>query len=406
MGVRLEATNNLKGLIKDYYDDLFRAAAEGRPTAWLNVGIPCELFYGMDIFPFYPENYGAACGAMKLTPQLSAVAEARGYSGDLCGYVRAALGSILSGEGPYGPLPRPTVQVDAMNSCIMLMVWWRAVEREWSVPTFVLDTPLVREVSDGINLTYVRSELDRMITWVEEQTGRSMDRDRLRDIVRLSNEGKALWSDILELRRARPCPITAADIFTHMFPMVSLRGTQPYVDHLRGLRDEVKDRVDRGFAAVANERYRLLWDNLPLWYDLKLFDELAEQGANFVIDTYTQAWGPRYMGPIDPDEPLRDFAASIGAGFLNVQIGKRYDLLAELVDLYEVDGIVFHSDRSCKPFSLVQPELKRLLQERKGVPSLLLEADHNDQRLYDRQRAMGQLQSFLEMLEGRQVAAG
>ncbi len=107
MGVRLEATNNLKGLIKGYYDDLFRAAAEGRPTAWLNVGIPCELFYAMDIFPFYPENYGAACGAMKLTPQLSAVAEARGYSGDLCGYVRAALGSILSGEGPYGPCPGP-----------------------------------------------------------------------------------------------------------------------------------------------------------------------------------------------------------------------------------------------------------------------------------------------------------
>jgi benzoyl-CoA reductase/2-hydroxyglutaryl-CoA dehydratase subunit BcrC/BadD/HgdB len=91
----------------------------------------------------------------------------------------------------------------------------------------------------------------------------------------------------------------------------------------------------------------------------------------------------------------------MGAGFLNVQIDRRYDLLADLVDQYEVDGVVFHSDRSCKPFSLVQVELKRLLQDRLSVPGLILEGDHNDQRLFDRERGMKQLLSFLEILEDR-----
>src|SRR5660398_182202 len=130
-------------------------------------------------------------------------------------------------------------------------------------------------------------------------------------------------------------------------------GTPEFVEHLRLLRDEVKDRVERGFAAVPEERYRLLWDNLPPWYDLRLFSDLAKQGANFVIDTYTQAWGPRYMGEIDTVDPLRSLAGYMGSGFLNVQVEKRYELLEELVDLYDVDGVVFHSDRSCKPFSLV-----------------------------------------------------
>jgi benzoyl-CoA reductase/2-hydroxyglutaryl-CoA dehydratase subunit BcrC/BadD/HgdB len=405
VSARLEATNSLKSLIKWYYDDLFKTAEEGRPSAWLNVGMPCEFFYAMDIFPFYPENYGAACGAMKLTPQLSAVAEARGFSADLCSYVRATLGSIFSGEGPYGPLPRPTVQVSAMNSCIMIMIWWRAVEREWDVPTLVIDTPLVRETADGINLDYVESELRRGLAWVEEKTGRRLELDRLREVVVSSNEGKALWAEVLELRRARPCPITAADIFTHMFPMVALRGTPRYVEHLRALRDEVKQRVDEGFAAVPDERYRLLWDNLPPWFDLRLFSDMAERGANFVIDTYTQAWGPRYMGPVDLDDPIRSFAAHMGAGFLNVQIGRRYDLLAELVDLYGVDGIVFHSDRSCKPFSLVQVQLRKMLQERKGVPGLILEGDHNDPQLMDRTRSVGQLETFLEIIDGRRRGA-
>src|SRR5660398_260514 len=210
MSARLEATENLESLIKKYYNDLYGAEKEGIPTAWLNVGVPCQIFYAMDMFPFYPENYAAAAGSMKLTPQLSAVAEARGFSADLCSYVRTALGTVIAGEGAYGPLPRPTVQVSAMNSCIMIMIWWRAVEREWDVPTFVVDTPLVEKESTGINLDYVNSEVRTM---------------------------------------------------------VALRGTPEFVEHLRLLRDEVKDRVERGFAAVPEERYRLLWDNLPPWYD-------------------------------------------------------------------------------------------------------------------------------------------
>jgi benzoyl-CoA reductase/2-hydroxyglutaryl-CoA dehydratase subunit BcrC/BadD/HgdB len=355
----------------------------------------------MDVFPFYPENYGAACGALKITPKLSAVSEAHGFSADLCSYVRATLGTVFSGEGPYGALPRPTLQVSAMNSCIMIMVWWRAVQRHWGVPTFVVDTPLVREQSEGINLDYVEAELRRMVSWVEDHLDRTLEIDRLREVVRLSNEGKDLWSEVLDLRRAKPCPITAADIFTHMFPMVALRGTPQYVAHLRALRDEVKQRVDEGFAAVEGERFRLLWDNLPPWFDLKLFGDLALKGANFVIDTYTQAWGPRFMGPVDEADPVRSFAAYMGTGFLNVQIGRRYDLLAELVDLYDVDGVVFHSDRSCKPFSLVQVELRRRLQDEIGVPGLLLEGDHNDQTLLDRTRALSQLESFLELIDSR-----
>ena len=184
-----------------------------------------------------------------------------------------------------------------MNSCIMIMIWWRAVAREWQVPTLVLDTPLVREDLHGINLDYVESELRRMIPWIEEHTGRRFELDRLREIVRLSNEGKALWAEMLDLRRAHPCPVTAADIFTHMFPMVALRGTPQYVAHLRGLRDEVKQRVDEGFAAVPGERYRLLWDNLPPWFDLKLFDELAAEGGELRHRHVHSGLGPPLHGP-------------------------------------------------------------------------------------------------------------
>ncbi len=403
MGKRLKATESLKKLIKNYYDEFFQYARSGKPVAWLNVGVPCEIFYAMDVFPFYPENYGAMCGAQKVTPELSQIAEYEGFTNDICSYARANIGSLIAKKGPVGEIPIPTIQVETTNSCIMIMTWWRAVEKLYNVPTFVIDAPLVKFESEGHHLDYMESELKRMISFVEEKTGKTFDEEKFHEIVKLSNEGKRLWAEILELRANVPCPMNAGDIFTHMFPMVALRGTPQYVEHLKFLRDELYERIQNKEFPVPDEKVRLLWDNLPIWFDLRLFDELEQYGIIFVIDTYTQAWGPRFMGIVDETNPIRSFGYYLGSGFLNVQIERRWKLMEELIKQYKVDGVVFHSDRSCKPYSLVQPELSKMIREKLNVPTIIIESDHNDQSGYDRNRIIEKMKDFAEMIiSGRQ----
>lgn len=401
MGKRLKATESLKRLIKNYYDEFFEVSKSGKPVAWLNVGVPCEIFYAMDVFPFYPENYGAMCGAQRITPDLSKIAECEGFTQDLCSYARANIGAMIAKKGPMGELPLPTIQVETTNSCVMIMTWWRSVERLFNIPTYTIDAPQVKYESDDFHLDYMEEELKRMIVFVEEKTGKKFDYDRFLEITKISNEGKRLWGEILELRAHVPCPMNAGDIFTHMFPMVALRGTKEYLEHLKFLRDELKERIDNNDFPVPDEKVRLLWDNLPIWYDLRLFDELEKYGAIFVIDTYTQAWGPRFMGIVDESNPIRSYGYYVGSGFLNVQIERRYDLLKELINQYKVDGVVMHSDRSCKPYSLVQPELAKKTRDELGVPSFLLEADHNDQLGYDREKVLERLKAFIEMIKAK-----
>jgi benzoyl-CoA reductase/2-hydroxyglutaryl-CoA dehydratase subunit BcrC/BadD/HgdB len=403
MGKRLRATESLKRLIKNYYDEFFQASLSGKPVAWLNVGVPCEIFYAMEVFPFYPENYGAMCGAQKVTPELSQIAEYEGFTNDICSYARANIGSLIAKKGPVGELPLPTIQVETTNSCIMIMTWWRAIEKLYNIPTFVIDAPLVKFESEGYHLDYMESELKRMINFVEEKTGKKFDEEKFHEIVKISNEGKRLWAEILELRANVPCPMNAGDIFTHMFPMVALRGTPQYVEHLKFLRDELYERIQNKDFPVSDEKVRLLWDNLPIWFDLRLFDELEQYGIIFVIDTYTQAWGPRFMGIVDESNPIRSFGYYLGSGFLNVQIERRYKLMEELIKQYKVDGVVFHSDRSCKPYSLVQPELSKLIREKLNVPTLIIESDHNDQSGYNRNSVIERMKDFAQMIiSGRQ----
>jgi benzoyl-CoA reductase/2-hydroxyglutaryl-CoA dehydratase subunit BcrC/BadD/HgdB len=60
---------------------------------------------------------------------------------------------------------------------------------------------------------------------------------------------------------------------------------------------------------------------------------------------------------------------------------------------------VLHSDRSCKPYSIGQVDLKERLAAETGIRVLLLEADHSDPRAWSREQADNRLTAFMESFE-------
>ena len=80
----------------------------------------------------------------------------------------------------------------------------------------------------------------------------------------------------------------AFDAFFTLRLIVTLSGTQEVVDYYTALLATMKDRVARGIGAVPNEKYRLLWDNIPIWHRMKwLSEKFASHNACLVADTYT-----------------------------------------------------------------------------------------------------------------------
>ena len=85
--------------------------------------------------------------------------------------------------------------------------------------------------------------------------------------------------------------------------------------------------------------------------------------------------------------------------FLNQDVEARAQEMVRLVEDYRVDGVVMHHNRSCKPYSGVQPVLARLLAER-GIPVLMVEADMADPRQYGEENTRNRVEAFLEQLSG------
>jgi benzoyl-CoA reductase/2-hydroxyglutaryl-CoA dehydratase subunit BcrC/BadD/HgdB len=395
---KLHTAAELNGLMEGHYRQvkLFRF---GKPLAWVTSGTPVEILRAMDILPVYPENYGALCGARGDGASMCQFMEARGYAADLCAYAKESLATILDPkEAPLGGLPRPDLLVCCTNICNTVLKWYEAVARHYGTPLFVLDAPYIHEdegPAPQVALDYVRGQVEDLIAWLEERTHRTLKLEKLRQAAALSSETTRLWREIRELCKARPSPLNAPDLFVNMAPVVTLRGTKEAVDFYRKLKAEVEERVAQGVGAIPHERYRLLWDNIAIWPKLYRFYSLfVDQDACFVVDTYTGGWAMT----MDGGDLLTAIARTYTEVFLNQSLRFRAARMTEMVRDFGVDGFVMHSNRSCKPYSLGQYDIRRIVSEATGVPGLVIEADHCDARAYSEEAIKNRVQAFMETL--------
>jgi len=396
-GPPLEANRKLRELLNEHY--LVGRYADGAvPVAWVTSGFPVELLRPFGFHVVYPENHGALCSARRLVPELAEVAERAGYSRDLCGYARGDIGAVLSGKTPVGRLPKPDLLACCTNICQTVLYWYRALAAQLDVPLVVIDTPYVYGESTPHQLGYVQAQLEELVQTAAQVSGRGVERVQLEQSLELGRQGSLLWGECLQRGQHRPSPWTAFDGFFHMAPVVALRGTEACNRYYRMLRDELDDRIQRGIGGIVDERHRLLWDNLPIWYQVRaLATTFAEAGCNFVCATYTNAWAES-AHHIDPARPFESAARAYSEIILNRDLPHRLRGMRDLARAYACDGVVLHSDRSCKPYSIGQIDLKRRLSEELGVPVVIIDADHADPRVFSAEQTDTRIQAFIEAL--------
>jgi benzoyl-CoA reductase/2-hydroxyglutaryl-CoA dehydratase subunit BcrC/BadD/HgdB len=395
---RLQSLKEINSVMTRYYVQR-KALARVRPLAYVTSGAPVEILEAMGVLTLYPENYGALCGARRASVELCQVAETAGYPADLCSYARGHIGAVMQPrEAPLSGLPRPDLLVCCTNICGTVQKWYEALAALYDVPLFTLDVPFQRTAPPEPHLiAYVTDQMREFVEWLEAHTGRRLKPRKFRSVLGLSREAVGLWQEILAFGKHTPSPVNAPDLFVAMVPVVALRGTRQAVACYRRLKAELEERVAQGVSAVLNEQYRLLWDNIAIWYRLyRFFRPFMDAGACFVADTYTNAW----TVDLDLDEPFTGLAHAYTGVFINIDLQTRVQTITDLAQRFQVDGTVMHANRSCKPFSITQSDVRDALRDELDLPVLVLEADMCDARLYNEGAIRERVAAFLETLEG------
>jgi benzoyl-CoA reductase/2-hydroxyglutaryl-CoA dehydratase subunit BcrC/BadD/HgdB len=395
------STGKMKEVMGKYFVELCGANKQGRKVAWCTSVGPAELLRALGFDVYFPENHGAMLGATRMATDLIPLANARGFSPDICSYLTSDIGSYLKGESPLqkmklsGP-PKADVLVYNTNQCRDVKDWFQFYARQWDVPCVGIHTPrAIGQVNASI-VADVARQTEALVAPLEQVVGAKLDMDRLREVIVLSKRCTELWKAVLDTAATRPSPLTFFDATIQMGPAVVLRGTRDAVDYYEALLAELKARVAGGVAAIQGERFRVYWEGMPIWGRLKaLSEQFLALRTCVVASTYCNSW---VFEDLDPSDPFAGMARAYSSIFICRSKDYKERHIERMVGEFGVDGILYHDAKTCPNNSNNRYEMPRRLQERLKKPYVVVHGDLNDLRLCSDEQTRTNIEAFVEQL--------
>ena len=345
---------------------------------------PAEILTAMDIHWYFHVQQLFASGGTGESPHLAEDLEAMddiGLPSDCCTLLRLALYYQVAGFYPI-----PNAYLALTEPCDGTSGWHAAFTHhpDWrDVPVFAPDPPYH---NDDRAIDYFAGEMKRLVDFVTQHTGKTLDMQRLKEVVEETNKGYALWMEYDLLRRAKPAP------HNHIIPMscffqVNTEGAGRGPEKRRWYEAIVADgerRVREKQPEISNQRFRLLWYDIQPFY----FNEIAawlEQECGAMVAMDMTSYCPYELVDTSTEDSLfRGLArrAYQDGPMIRQSRGKAENVMEDITRIvkdYNVDCVIFpghmgHKDMAAS--SSIMADTCRSL----GVPFLHIGMDQADRR--------------------------
>jgi len=420
----IKCWDRAKKMRADWYKDLTRRGGiRIMGSAWAFDAVPMGL--GRDVRWMAGEPYGASCAARpELSSRFMTAAENFGFSRDICAYMRNYWGSILCNEYAFGgAFPKADLAYTQHICCSHAKWYQNAIALEGGgIPFFAVDVgagpypPFAPEMYEH-RIRYVTDQLLDSIDWLEETTGRTFQDDLFVEAAWNDIRTTRAWAEICHLNRAVPAPLDEKSLYSLYVFAALQKSNGAFADfYEKELLVEVRDRVDRGIAAVGNERARVMTDTQPPWGSLSIYRHLEKWGVVSMGSLYTfglegmwlfdkdsQRLLPRPLPPENPqsrEEACRMLADwHLSRPEYQHFYSPRYktDMMDAIARGWKVDGIILHYNRGCEGLSMGIAENRLGLIDR-GHRVMTYEGNMGDQREFDMQTTEKRIDIFLESL--------
>ncbi|MCX4096698.1 2-hydroxyacyl-CoA dehydratase subunit D [Nocardia sp. alder85J] len=433
---RLTSTRVAGRLVADYWENIFTAEERGKHVVWYNGAALNPLFQAAGLEWCHGEAFAARLAAQHLEVPAQTAGAEYGYIGELCSYARTHLGcAVLThrtvnerSSGVVGmadqqelaaKLPAPDFLVNGYAGCSTGQQWdamtYRVFDRK--LPLFNVSIPMLwgnkpdAGYLRGEEWTevgrYVEGQLRELIEFLEHRTGRPFDWDALSESMSYIKRASELRLEGMQLCRQAPTPATYWDWVASIAPINFLPGNQDLVDYFAGVKAEIEQRLADGVSAVSGERYRVYFDGIMNWNKLGfLTRKFAEYDVAVVAGRYTHESFWQEPQLIDVDNPLLGLAQHYLLCPLNHGLKVLQELLLRRLDEYAIDGIAFHSTRTCRAMTNPQAMLARTAESERGVKSFFFEGDVADASFYNDELFDSRLEAMLEAIDVQRMKAG
>ncbi len=349
---------------------------------------PMELLAAFDVTPFDFEI------AANLLPTFDAdvaveimnKAEEAGYSTDICSYHRLAAGCNM-----LGYMPRADLLLSSSYFCDGKAKTNKTLADYYGREAISLDIPnkISRESVD-----YVAAQLRHIVRKIEEVTGQSFDLERLRECIRVSNRARRAYGQLADLQKVSPYPYIGVQVISMSIYGNLLAGKeiqeQIYLEMVEESRKKIMD------GKLTPEKYRVLW---LAWFPVQptnINQIFRKNGVTIVMGELAR----NYWGQMDESLPFESLALwSLRNPYVGT-IEQRLKGINEIIDEYNLDGVVHFSTDACRHSCAAQKLIGDVMKQR-DIPYLVLDGDMSDKRKYSSERTEMLLENFIGIMAGR-----
>ena len=384
---------------KHNWESVINAHRDGKKIVAFGGSMPVELFAAFDLVPFYLDMIPfKLCSYPKVVSKF--IDESEKYiSASTCGLDKTELGGILCGA--YGF--EPDIFVYSSVPCDSSRLAYPAMEQLMGLPTFSFDTPFRR---DARGIDYLADQVEDLVAFLEEVTGKKLDWDALKYRMELSNKIFTMQKKLSELRKHKPCPLPSSVLIlngmTNAVPCY-----QELLDVFETEYEMAQMLAELGMGACPEEKYRVAVLQNMIWGHTRIMDWMEKTyNAVCIMDAFGFQGDELYQDLEDRRHCWRVMAQRMQNNpMIHGASGpseRHLELADKIFAEYDANVSMFFGHIGCKHTWASAKMVTDMVQSKYGLPTLLLDVDCIDGRYKSPEEIKAQIADYFETVVMRQ----
>lgn len=263
-------------------------------------------------------------------------------------------------------------------------------------PTHVMHLPQGQDKDHAFR--YWREELVSLKKVLEEKFDIEITEDMLREEIKERNRERKVLLDFYELGKLNPSPISGRELNETIESMGFQFDRKSKRNFIEERIKELRAKYENELKGTKTGRPRILITGCPVGgVREKILKTIEDSGADIVA--FENCSGVREKATfvdesIDPIDALTEKYLNVSCSVMTPN-PRRFQALDEMIDEYEVDGVIEIVLQACHTFAVESYNVKRLVTEKKDKPYLYIETDYSK---LDVGQINTRISAFLEML--------
>jgi len=402
--------------IAKYFENYITARERGFHNAVTTFCFSPAILYAMDVFPICLEVISVAqtFAYKRGTAEFLDYCNEAGYTETSCSSQRGTLGAFLAGLGADIDM----ILTNTPGVCDTNANAFAFAAAYLNKPFFSLDIPPV--LVDPRTDEFQDSDFRALISFLEKQTGRKLDQDRLRIVLDEVAKQEEIVAELEDLARIVPNPLPVAYNLMVYASRFLFSGMKECTAVLESMRRIGTDNADNGLSGLSGgvEKLRTFFCYIDHYTNsLKLWDFLDRNGICYQGNILSRSWADTAphvkeyhteaasysFDDTDLDSMIRTMAGHNARMPMIKSIRGPYDApdmwlqdTLSLAKMYNADCIIYNGTPGCRnTWGMVK--LLARDTEKAGIPTFIMYGDAFDDRVESWEASQDRLEEFFRV---------